>query len=169
MRIHPKHLAIVTAVASTFLTASLYAQQTSNLLLVAMSDPQTSAESQPSPAQEPVKAKPAVDTSNEIPQVTVTAQRRATLLKDTPLSVQAVTAQQLDNEGIRSIDDLTRIMPGVTFSRSATSATGNYNDEDSEIAVRGISSSAGASTTGVYIDDTPIQTRHLSFGSVSPY
>ena len=107
--------------------------------------------------------------STEIPQVTITAQRRATLLKDTPVSVQAISAQQLDNEGIRNIDDLTRIMPGVNFSRSGTSATGNYNDEDSEIAVRGISSSAGASTTGVYIDDTPIQTRHLSFGSVAPF
>ena len=111
----------------------------------------------------------AVGAANEIPQVTITAQRRATLLKDTPVSVQAITAQQLDNEGIRSIDDLTRIMPGVEFSRSATSATGNYNDEGSEVSVRGISSSAGASTTGVYIDDTPIQTRHLSFGSISPF
>ena len=119
----------------------------------------------------PVSAapKPAAETSTEIQQVTITAQRRATLQKDTPVSVQAVTAQQLDNEGIRSIDDLARVMPGVEFTRSATSATGNYNDEDSEITVRGIYSSAGASTTGVYIDDTPIQTRHLSFGSVSPF
>lgn len=113
-------------------------------------------------------AQPAAN-SNEIPQVTVTAQRRATLLKDTPISVQAITAQQLDNEGLRSVDDLTRVMPGVNFNRSGTSATGNYNDEDSEITVRGISSTAGASTTGVYIDDTPIQTRHLSFGSVNPF
>src|SRR5207248_309120 len=25
------------------------------------------------------------------------------------------------------------------------------------------------STTGVYIDDTPVQTRHIGFGSVTPY
>jgi len=112
---------------------------------------------------------PAAVNSTEIQQVTITAQRRATLQKDTPVSVQAVTAQQLDQEGIHNIDDLTRVMPGVNFNRSGTSATGNYNDEDSEIAVRGIASSAGASTTGVYIDDTPIQTRHLSFGSVAPF
>ena len=121
------------------------------------------------PDADPSGKKPNAEVSNEIQQVTITAQRRETLLKDTPISVQAITAQQLDNEGIRSIDDLTRIMPGVEFTRSATSATGNYNDEDSEITVRGIYSSAGASTTGVYIDDTPIQTRHLSFGSVSPF
>ena len=32
-----------------------------------------------------------------------------------------------------------------------------------------IDSTAGASTTGIYIDDTPIQTRHLQFGTVNPY
>ena len=142
--------------------------------IVAMADEQTAPGNQEPAIPKAATADQSVqktnaDSSTEIPQVTVTAQRRATLQKDTPMSVQAVTAQQLDNEGIRSIDDLTRIMPGVEFTRSATSATGNYNDEDSEITVRGIYSSAGASTTGVYIDDTPIQTRHLSFGSVAPF
>jgi len=138
-------------------------------LFLSMSGYPVAALSDDQPAQEPAKQKPAADTSGEIAQVTITAQRRATLLKDTPASVQAISAQQLDNEGIRNIDDLTRIMHGVNFSRSATTATGNYNDEDSEITVRGVYSSAGASTTGVYIDDTPIQTRHLSFGSVAPF
>jgi len=142
--------------------------------MVAMSDqqsvttPQELDAAKAPVADQPAK-KPNEEPSKEIQQVTITAQRRATLLQDTPISVQAISAQQLDNEGIRSIDDLTRVMPGVTFTRSATSATGNYNDEDSEFTVRGIYSSAGASTTGVYIDDTPIQTRHLSFGSVAPF
>ena len=139
----------------------------SSYSLSAMSD-EPAPPAPPATAQEQSRPK-STEQSGEIQQVTITAQRRATLLKDTPISVQAVTAQQLDNDGIRSIDDLTRIMPGVNFNRSGTSATGNYNDEDSEIAVRGIASSAGASTTGIYIDDTPIQTRHLSFGSVAPF
>ena len=49
------------------------------------------------------------------------------------------------------------------------SSSGNYNDEDSDISIRGIDSTAGASTTGIYVDDTPIQTRHLNFGTVNPY
>jgi outer membrane receptor protein involved in Fe transport len=32
-----------------------------------------------------------------------------------------------------------------------------------------VQSSAGAATTGIYIDDTPIQTRHLSFGTFNAY
>ncbi len=119
------------------------------------------------PQQVVPNAKNAAESSSEIQQVTITAQRRATLQKDTPISVQAISAKQLDNEGIRSVDDLTRIMPSVEFTRNATN--GSYNDEGSEIAVRGILSNAGSSTTGIYIDDTPIQTRHLLFGSVPPF
>jgi len=155
MRFQSKPLAV--AVASIFLTASLHAQQTP--------DTQDKIE----PAQPTPSKKADAQPSTEIQQVTITAQRRATLMKDTPISVQAMTAQELDKEGVHNIDDLSRVMPGVTFTRNATTANGNYNDEDSEIAVRGIASTAGASTTGVYIDDTPIQTRHLAFGSVSPF
>jgi outer membrane receptor protein involved in Fe transport len=53
--------------------------------------------------------------------------------------------------------------------RNGMSASGNYNDEDSDISIRGIDSTAGASTTGIYVDDTPIQTRHLQFGTVNPF
>jgi iron complex outermembrane recepter protein len=61
------------------------------------------------------------------------------------------------------------VAPGVTFLRNGMSSSGNYNDEDSDISIRGIDSSAGAATTGIYVDDTPIQTRHLNFGTVNPY
>ena len=39
----------------------------------------------------------------------------------------------------------------------------------SDLSIRGIDSSAGASTTGIYIDDTPIQGRHLNFGTLNAY
>jgi outer membrane receptor protein involved in Fe transport len=50
-----------------------------------------------------------------------------------------------------------------------TSLSANYNDENSDINIRGIDSQAGTSTTAIYIDDTPIQTRHIGFGSVNPF
>ena len=53
--------------------------------------------------------------------------------------------------------------------RNGMSSSGNYNDEDSDISIRGIDSTAGTATTGIYVDDTPIQTRHLKFGTVNPY
>jgi outer membrane receptor protein involved in Fe transport len=102
-------------------------------------------------------------------EVVVTAERRETRLKDTPASIDAITPDQIDNQGLRGIDDITRVAPGVTFNRTGMTATGNFNDEGSDIAIRGIESTAGTSTTGIYLDDVPIQTRHLSFGTVNPF
>jgi iron complex outermembrane receptor protein len=102
-------------------------------------------------------------------EIVVTAQRRTERLMDVPMSIQAFSQESLDQQGVRSVDDLTRVAPGVTFLRNGMSSSGNYNDEDSDISIRGIDSAAGAATTGIYVDDTPIQTRHLNFGTVNPY
>lgn len=109
------------------------------------------------------------ETSTALQEVVVTATRRAERLQDVPISVSALSQEQMDAQGVRNIDDVTRLTPGVTFQRMGMSISANYNDENSDINIRGIDSQAGASTTGVYIDDTPIQTRHIGFGSVSPY
>jgi iron complex outermembrane recepter protein len=45
----------------------------------------------------------------------------------------------------------------------------NYNGEESEIAIRGIQSSAGPQTTGIYLDDTPTQGRHIQFSTVNAF
>jgi iron complex outermembrane receptor protein len=107
--------------------------------------------------------------TGELGEIVVTAQRRAERLMDVPMSIQAFSQESLDQQGVRSVDDLTRVAPGVTFLRNGMSSSGNYNDEDSDISIRGIDSAAGAATTGIYVDDTPIQTRHLNFGTVNPY
>jgi len=107
--------------------------------------------------------------SDAIEEIVVTAQRRSERLMDVPMSITAFGQEKLDQEGLRSVDDLTRVSPGVTFLRNGTSVSGNYNDEDSDLSIRGVDSAAGASTTGIYVDDTPIQTRHLNFGTVNPY
>ena len=107
--------------------------------------------------------------TGELGEIVVTAERRTERLQDVPMSIQAFSQEKLDQEGVRSVDDLTRVSPGVTFLRNGMSSSGNYNDEDSDISIRGIDSTAGAATTGIYVDDTPIQTRHLNFGTVNPY
>src|SRR6516225_4815757 len=59
----------------------------------------------------------------------------------------------MDQKGIRDFQDIVRYTPGVSIDNSATNA----------ISIRGISSSGGAGTTGIYIDDTPIQMRSVGF------
>ncbi|HVW69624.1 MAG TPA: TonB-dependent receptor [Steroidobacteraceae bacterium] len=97
-------------------------------------------------------------------EVVVTSQRRTERLQDVPISVSAFSQAAMDTQGMRSIDDVARLTPGVTFSHGT-----NSNSESSTISIRGIASSAGAATTGVYVDDTPIQSRHLSFAAFNAW
>ncbi len=83
----------------------------------------------------------------------VTATRREESLSKVPVSVTALTQDSLDQKGIKDFQDIVRFTPGVSIDNSGTNA----------ISIRGISSSGGAGTTGIYIDDTPIQMRALGF------
>lgn len=83
----------------------------------------------------------------------MTATRRTEPLSKVPLSVTAVSQDQMDQLGVKDIQDLVRYVPGVSIDNSGTNA----------ISIRGISSSGGAGTTGIYLDDTPIQMRAVGF------
>jgi len=111
----------------------------------------------------------AASTVTGLEEIVVTATRRAERLQDIPVSATAFTQEKLDVQGLRTIDDLTRLTPGVTFQRNGTTSSGNFNDEDSDINIRGVDSTAGTSTVGIYIDDTPIQGRHISFTSFNAF
>jgi iron complex outermembrane recepter protein len=119
-----------------------------------------------SPPNSPPKAAPTESSGAKLEEIVVTAQRRTERLQDVPISVTAFSQATMDAQGSRTIDDLSRLTPGVTFTRGGSN---NNNSESSAIAIRGISSDAGAATTGIYIDDTPIQSRHLSFPSYNAY
>jgi iron complex outermembrane receptor protein len=102
-------------------------------------------------------------------EIVVTATRRTERLQDIPISVMAFRQEKMDSQGLKSIDDLSRLAPGLNFQRNGMGASSNFNDEGSDINIRGVDSTAGTSTTGIYIDDTPIQTRHIGFGSINAF
>jgi iron complex outermembrane receptor protein len=86
-------------------------------------------------------------------EVVVTATRHEEALSRVPVSVTALTQETMDQKGIKDFLDIARFTPGVSIDNSVTDA----------ISIRGISSSGGAGTTGIYIDDTPIQMRSVGF------
>ena len=98
-------------------------------------------------------APPAQGTNQKLQEILVTATRHTEPLSKVPISITAVSQDQMDQLGVKDIQDLVRFVPGVSIDTSGTNA----------ISIRGISSSAGAGTTGIYIDDTPIQMRDIGF------
>ncbi|MGO3517691.1 MAG: TonB-dependent receptor [Acetobacter cibinongensis] len=86
--------------------------------------------------------------------VTVTSTRRATSIMRVPVSVAAYNQAYLDMKGAKTIQDVLRFTPGLTFDPTSKTPI-----------VRGLASSAGSATTGIYLDDTPIQIRNLGFNA----
>jgi iron complex outermembrane receptor protein len=92
-------------------------------------------------------------TAGPLQEITVTATRREESLSKVPISVTALTQESLDSRGIKDFSEVARFTPGVNFDNSGTN----------NISIRGISGTGGAGTTGIYLDDTPIQMRALAF------
>ena len=93
------------------------------------------------------------ENTGPLQEITVTATRHEESLSKVPISVTALTQDAMDIRGVKDFQDVVRFTPGVNVDNSGTN----------NIAIRGISSSGGAGTTGIYIDDTPIQIRALAF------
>jgi outer membrane receptor protein involved in Fe transport len=93
-------------------------------------------------------------TDEPLQEIIVTASKRPDPLSKVPLSIVALTREAMDAQGVRNIQDIVNQTPGVDIGASPGNSSGI------RISIRGIDSNAGAATTGVYIDDTPIQARN---------
>jgi outer membrane receptor protein involved in Fe transport len=96
-------------------------------------------------------------------EVLITAEKRTEDIKDVPISITAISGDQLQAAHIVTYDDVSRAVPGVNFnSLSGTEGTTN-------IEIRGVSSTSGSATTGLYIDDVSITTKNFFYdGAASP-
>lgn len=82
-------------------------------------------------------------------EVIVTAQRFTSTVQSTPLSISAITGDQLDAAGITSIEELSHDIPGLSMRTAGPGQT--------EYEARGLASSGGsAPTVGFYLDDIPL-------------
>src|SRR5450631_1170713 len=98
--------------------------------------------------------------SDAIQEVTVTAQRRTENVQNVPITIQALTGEQLHELGIVTFDSLLRYTPNVTYSGNGGGGTGN-------IFMRGLSSGGSGNQSqettapfpnvALYLDDQSMQ------------
>ena len=85
----------------------------------------------------------------QLEEVVVTAQKRVSTVQDTPISIAAVSGDDLQARGVASLATLAQGTPGVSLKSEGPSQT--------EIEMRGMTSSGGNSATvGFYLDDIPL-------------
>lgn len=87
--------------------------------------------------------------------IVVTAQKRAEDAIDVPISIAAISSEQLEKQSIRDLEDISLMTPGLNFN-------GGSQFGSPTISIRGISSTFGASTTGYYLDETPLPQSNLT-------
>lgn len=84
-----------------------------------------------------------------VQEVTVTAQRFQSTVQNTPISISAITGDQLEAAGITSVEQLALDVPGLSMRTAGPGQT--------EYEARGLASSGGsAPTVGFYLDDIPL-------------
>lgn len=76
--------------------------------------------------------------------ITVTAPKREELLQRVPMSIDAITTQEIDSRGATEFSDVAREIPSVTVVDRGPTQT--------QIVLRGISPIVGASTVGYNVD-----------------
>lgn len=98
------------------------------------------------------------DAPQTVEEVVVTANHQTSTANKVPMAISAVTDKALETEGIKDVEDLSRTVPAMTYRVSG-------GDNDPVITLRGIGgngATVGSPTTGVYLDDTPLQQRNLN-------
>ena len=113
------------------------------------------------PPQRPVLARAeALQASppNDLTELVVTATRLSTPVSRIPLAITAFSARALEEQGLKTAQDVASATPALQITANTTNG--------SLVSIRGLFSSQGAATTGVYLDDTPLQ-RRAGLGSVN--
>jgi iron complex outermembrane recepter protein len=100
-------------------------------------------------------------TAAQLQEITVTAQKRSEDIKDIPISVSAISASQLMEHHVADYDDMTRTVPGISFQAGAGPGLDN-------IEIRGVSSTSGSATVGIYIDEVSVTVKNTYDGAVQP-
>jgi len=89
--------------------------------------------------------------SEQLQEVVVTAEKREETLDKVPISVSVLGRDEMLQRQITDLAGVAAITPGVDFQAQGSTIA---------LSIRGISSGiSGYSTTGIYIDDVPVQVR----------
>ena len=98
--------------------------------------------------------------SDSLQEVTVTATRRSESIQNVPITIQALTGEQLQQLGVASFDDIAKYLPNVSFGANGPGG--------GEIYMRGLSAGPAAGeqssasilpfpNVAVYLDDQSVQ------------
>lgn len=102
------------------------------------------------------------DSSGKLEEIVVTSQKRSEDIKAVPASISVLSGFGLKEQKITDYDDLTRAVPGLSYTAGPAPGL-------SVVELRGVSSTSGSATVGIYVDEVPVTVRNTVYdGSTEP-
>ena len=84
----------------------------------------------------------------------VVARKREESLQEVPISIATFSAEDLEVQGIESLEDIARQSAGVIFDRG-------FSPQDTRVVIRGLSPSRGRPNVAVLLDDVDISSEGI--------
>ncbi|MBV8500325.1 MAG: TonB-dependent receptor [Paucibacter sp.] len=97
----------------------------------------------------------ATQEQDRLEAVVITSQKRIQAIQTVPVSVSVLSGKELAAQHIDNYDDLSRAVPGVSFNSVGA------NEGLTNVTIRGVSSTSGSATVGLYLDDVSITTKNF--------
>jgi iron complex outermembrane recepter protein len=106
-------------------------------------------------ATDATDAASAANDSGGLSEITVTAEKFTSTIQNTPISISALSGDQLAAAGLTRIQDIAHEIPGLSMRTAGPGLT--------EYEARGLASNGGAApTVGFYLDEIPLSPPALS-------
>ena len=117
---------------------------------------------------QPLKSEPETSPSpnerrppTQIEEIVVTATKREQSLREIPASITALTGENLEQLGVQGVEDISRLVPGVTIYSPSEGAT--------RVTIRGIAAPAATNaTTGALFGDVSFTDAYLPRAALDP-
>ena len=92
--------------------------------------------------------------AQEIEEIVVTARKRTESVQDIPLSISVFDEEAIAAAGIRDIDDIARLTPGLVFDKG-------WIPQDTRPHIRGLPTDRGRAPVGILVDGIDISSESM--------
>jgi outer membrane receptor protein involved in Fe transport len=90
-----------------------------------------------------------------IQEIVVTARKREESLQAVPLTVTAFTAESIQRQGIRTVNDIAKLTPGLSFDKG-------FAPQDTRPNIRGLPTTRGRPPVGILLDGIDISSESIA-------
>jgi outer membrane receptor protein involved in Fe transport len=91
----------------------------------------------------------------QLEEITVTARKRTESLQEVPLTVTAFTAETIQRQGIRSVQDVAKLTPGLSWDKG-------FAPQDTRPNIRGLPTTRGRPPIGILLDGIDMSSESIA-------